>query len=77
MAPQPGPGTPMMGQYQPVVQHSGMSPVAGTEYKPYDPSDPSTFPNHNYTAPSHYAESIPYTHQTQARPGQYNGVPEI
>ncbi|CAE6521301.1 unnamed protein product [Rhizoctonia solani] len=34
MAPQSG--APMMGQYQP-AQHSGMSPVAGTEYKPYDP----------------------------------------
>ncbi|EUC66764.1 transmembrane protein, putative, partial [Rhizoctonia solani AG-3 Rhs1AP] len=90
---QPGTGAPMMGQHQPVVQHSGMSPVAGSEYKPYDPrqvsyvnnqhklklsfSDPSTFPSHTYTAPSHYAESIPYSHQTQARPGQYNGVPEI
>ncbi|CAE6391864.1 unnamed protein product [Rhizoctonia solani] len=90
---QPGTGAPMMGQHQPVVQHSGMSPIAGSEYKPYDPrqvsyvnnqhklklsfSDPSTFPSHTYTAPSHYAESIPYSHQTQARPGQYNGVPEI
>ncbi|CAE6446074.1 unnamed protein product [Rhizoctonia solani] len=93
IAPQPGTGAPMMGQYQAVVQHSGMPPTVGSEYKPYDPrqvsygnnqhklklsfSDSSTFPSHNYTAPSHYAESIPYSHQTQARPGQYNGVPEI
>ncbi|KAJ1311387.1 hypothetical protein OPQ81_009879 [Rhizoctonia solani] len=69
MGPQPGSGVPMMGQYHP-VQQSAASHVAGSEYKPYDPSDPSTFP-------SNYAESIPYSHQTQARPGQYNGVPEI
>ncbi|CAE6425427.1 unnamed protein product [Rhizoctonia solani] len=74
--PQPGSGIPMMGQYQSVGQHTGVSPVAGSAYKPYDPSDPSTFPN-NYNAPSHYAESIPYSHQTPARPGQYNGAPEI
>ncbi|KDN50128.1 hypothetical protein RSAG8_01464, partial [Rhizoctonia solani AG-8 WAC10335] len=73
MGPQPGTGAPMMGQYQ----QPGIPPAAGSEYKAYDPSDPSTFPSHNYTAPSHYAESIPYSHQTQARPGQYNGIPEI
>ncbi|KAH7344947.1 hypothetical protein B0J17DRAFT_637648 [Rhizoctonia solani] len=77
LGPQPGSGAPMMGQYQPTVQNSGMSQVTGSEYKPYDPSDPSTFPTHNHTVPSHYAESIPYSHQNQARPGQYNGVPEI
>ncbi|CAE6417484.1 unnamed protein product [Rhizoctonia solani] len=77
LGPQSGSGAPMMGQYQPVVQNSGMSQVTGSEYKPYDPSDPSTFPTHNHTVPSHYAESIPYSHQTQARPGQYNGAPEI
>ncbi|CAE6386000.1 unnamed protein product [Rhizoctonia solani] len=74
----PGGGAPMMGQYQPAAQHSGMSAVTGSEYKPYDPSDPSTFPNNfNNNAPSHYAESIPYSHQPPARPGQYNGAPEI
>ncbi|GAB1518972.1 hypothetical protein RhiTH_002037 [Rhizoctonia solani] len=73
---QPSSGAPMMGQYQSVTQHSGMSPIVGSEHKPYDPSDPSTFPS-NYNAPSHYAESIPYSHQPQSRPGQYNGVPEI
>ncbi|KAF8762004.1 hypothetical protein RHS01_00720 [Rhizoctonia solani] len=65
---QPSSGAPMMGQYQSVTQHSGMSPIVGSEHKPYDPSDPSTFPS-NYNAPSHYAESIPYSHQPQSRPG--------
>ncbi|KAF8707908.1 hypothetical protein RHS03_03921, partial [Rhizoctonia solani] len=35
---QPGSGAPMMGQYQSVTQHSGMSPIVGSEHKPYDPS---------------------------------------
>ncbi|QRW19269.1 Cell-membrane associated Mucin15 [Rhizoctonia solani] len=34
---QPSSGAPMMGQYQSVTQHSGMSPIVGSEHKPYDP----------------------------------------
>ncbi|CAE6426870.1 unnamed protein product [Rhizoctonia solani] len=43
---QPSSGAPMMGQYQSVTQHSGMSPIVGSEHKPYDPRSSSSPPSH-------------------------------
>ncbi|KAF8609350.1 hypothetical protein BDV93DRAFT_141356 [Ceratobasidium sp. AG-I] len=76
---QPNSAAPMMGQYQPGVQHPGMPSPGGSEFtKAYDPSDPTTFPTPSHHAPSHYPESMQYSQNpSQYRPGQYNGAPEV
>ncbi|CAE6422199.1 unnamed protein product [Rhizoctonia solani] len=75
MAAQFNPVTPMTGQPSPY--QFGAQPMSTPEHKPYDPSDPSTFP----ITPTngHYAESIPYSYQPQGAPGQhpYPSTPQV
>ncbi|KAG8702248.1 hypothetical protein FRC08_003612 [Ceratobasidium sp. 394] len=66
----------MMGQYQPGMPHPGLA-TPGPE-KPYDPSDPTTFPTPQSYAPSQYPQSLSYSqHPSQYQPGQYHGAPEV
>ncbi|CUA77180.1 hypothetical protein RSOLAG22IIIB_06554 [Rhizoctonia solani] len=67
------------GQYQPVAQPPNVTPTPHTYYKPYDPSDPSTFPVDTYTNSANHPESIPplsYSQPTD-HPSRYHGVPEL
>jgi len=47
----------------------------GTGYKPYDPSDPSTFPSTPANAPTVYSQGP--TEHSHPRPGQYNYAAEL
>ncbi|QRV76483.1 hypothetical protein RhiJN_04498 [Ceratobasidium sp. AG-Ba] len=62
------------------VQPYAVPNTPGTTYKrPYDPSDPSTFPS--TPAPTNNAPTVYSHNQTdyihQSRPGQYNYTPEL
>ncbi|KAG8744914.1 hypothetical protein FRC10_009284 [Ceratobasidium sp. 414] len=74
---QPNSASPMMGQYQPGMPHPGLA-SPGPDQKPYDPSDPATFPVHQSYAASQYPHSLNYSqHPSQYQPGQYHGAPEV
>ncbi|CAE6429191.1 unnamed protein product [Rhizoctonia solani] len=73
-------GQATYGQYQAVAQPSTFVPTTPSYYKPYDPSDPSTFPTDPYTNSVSHAESVPplsYSQSADTRPSRYNGVPEL
>ncbi|CEL59228.1 hypothetical protein RSOLAG1IB_03161 [Rhizoctonia solani AG-1 IB] len=69
------------GQYQPVAPNSPtLTHAAQSYYKPYDPSDPSTFPPDIYSNTTTHPDSVPplsYSQRSDARPAGYNGAPEI
>ncbi|KAB5592740.1 transmembrane protein [Ceratobasidium theobromae] len=70
---QPNLGSPVMAhQPRPGVPYA----TTGLEYKPYNPSDPSTYPSDAGTS-TYYAESLPYSHSPGPRPGQYTGAPQV
>ncbi|KAJ1308315.1 hypothetical protein OPQ81_004027 [Rhizoctonia solani] len=67
------------GQYQAVAQPPAFAP-AQSYYKPYDPSDPSTFPTDPYANSVNPPESVPplsYSQHGDTRPSHYHGVPEL
>ncbi|KAF8709046.1 hypothetical protein RHS03_03301, partial [Rhizoctonia solani] len=72
MAAQPNLATPIAGHaapYQPGTPNS--------EYKPYYPSTPSTFPSGPMS--EHYAQSLPYSYQSQGTTGQppHPNIPQV
>ncbi|KAL5637222.1 hypothetical protein ACGC1H_001013 [Rhizoctonia solani] len=66
--------------YQPVAQSPNVVPTTQSYYKPYDPSDPSTFPVDPHANSPNPPESVPplsYSQHTDTRPSHYHGVPEL
>ncbi|KAH7344124.1 hypothetical protein B0J17DRAFT_645366 [Rhizoctonia solani] len=75
-----GGGQAPYGQYQPVAQPPSFVPTTPSYYKPYDPSDPSTFPTDPYTNSVNHPESVPplsYSQNADTHPSRYNGIPEL
>ncbi|KAH7344111.1 hypothetical protein B0J17DRAFT_202420 [Rhizoctonia solani] len=72
--------TPMAGHVPSHQFGAPNQPVSTPDHKPYDPSDPSTFPTATATPDNgHYVESLPYPYQPQGTPGPppYPSVPQV
>ncbi|CAE6476969.1 unnamed protein product [Rhizoctonia solani] len=68
------------GQYQAVAQTPTSFVPTAQSYKPYDPSDPSTFPVDPYANSVNHSDTVPplsYNPTVDTRPSNYHGVPEL
>ncbi|KAG8701987.1 hypothetical protein FRC11_011769, partial [Ceratobasidium sp. 423] len=55
-------------------------PTTQPYYKPYDPSDPSTFPADSYTKSVNISDLVPplsYSQNADTRPSHFRGIPEL